>query len=124
MATPAKLEANRRNARNAVKHGVFAHLPVVPGENPYDWDRHRAGILAALAPVGLLEVNLAERVALLLWQMARLGRCQAAAVTAAVEDAGLAPPDVDPVAVAFHAPGDREEDHLRAVGRGRGSAGP
>ncbi|HYH64768.1 MAG TPA: hypothetical protein VD866_08760 [Urbifossiella sp.] len=131
MTTPAKAEANRRNARkstgprtpagklvvarNAVTHGVFAHIAVVPGENPYDWDQHRAGILASLAPVGLLEVTLAERVALLLWQMARLGRYQAAALTAAVEDAGLPVTDDELLAAAFHPPGAKDDDHLKVT---------
>ena len=105
MTTLAKLEANRRNARsstgprtaagkavvaaNAIRHGIFARLPVVPGEDPAGWDAHRAGILLALAPVGLLEVTLAERVALLLWRMGRLARYEAATTAAAVADAGL-----------------------------------
>ena len=79
MTSPAKIEANRRNAQlstgprtragkavvatNAIRHGIFAHLAVVPGENPYDWDDHCTGILTALAPAGHLEVNFAERAA-------------------------------------------------------------
>ena len=129
MTTLAKIAANRRNASfstgprtaagkmivagNAVKHGIFANLPVVPGENPYDWEVHRAGILASLAPVGLLEVTLAERAALLLWQLARLGRYQAAVITAGVEDAGLPPPGADILPAAFFAPGQRNDEHLR-----------
>src|SRR5687767_8798974 len=100
MTTLAKVEANRRNARlstgprtpagkargarNPVRHGVFAHLLVLPGENPYDWDRHREGIIASLVPVGLLELNLAERAALLLWRLARLARFEAGTTAAAV----------------------------------------
>ncbi len=133
MTTPAKLAANRRNARNstgpktaagklvvarnAVTHGVFALLPVVPGENPYDWDRHLAGIRASLTPVGLLEVNLAERVALLLWQLARLGRYQAAAVTAAVEDADLPTTEAELLVAAIRPPGERDDEHLKATGQ-------
>jgi hypothetical protein len=131
MTTPAKIEANRRNARlstgprsaagkaivatNPIRHGIFASLPVVAGENPYDWEQHRAGVVAALAPVGLLEVNLAERAALLLWQLARLGRYQAAATTEAVEDAILLPPDTDPVERAHFPVAQREDDYLKCT---------
>ena len=105
MTTLAKLEANRRNARhstgprtdagkavvaaNPIRHGIFARLPVVPGEDPAAWEAHRAGILDALAPIGLLEVTLAERVALVLWRLGRLARYEAATTAAAVADAGL-----------------------------------
>src|SRR5436190_1169471 len=50
--------------------GAFSTPPVVPGlERPADWEAHRAGILDSLAPAGLLETRLAERVALLLWRL-------------------------------------------------------
>lgn len=113
MTSPAKIAANRRNAmlstgprttagklvvaQNAVRHGVFANLPVVPGESQSEWQAHRQGTLNSLAPVGLLEVNLAERVALLLWRLGRLAQYKALNTVAAVEYAGLLPPDVDPI---------------------------
>jgi hypothetical protein len=131
MTTLAKIEANRRNAklstgprtpagkaavaRNPVRHGVFAHLPVVPGENPYDWDRHRAGVVASLAPVGLLERTLAERVALLLWRLARLARFEAGTTAAAVEDAGLLPPEAEAVTAFFYTPTTTTDDYLKAT---------
>jgi hypothetical protein len=133
MTTLAKIAANRRNAqlstgprsptgklavaRNAVRHGIFSRLPVVAGESPSEWDAHRTGVLDSLTPVGLLEITLAERAALLLWRLARLARYEAAATTAGVEDAGLPPPDVDPFAVAFFSPGHREEEHLKLTDR-------
>jgi hypothetical protein len=85
MTALSKLEANRKNAqlstgprtsegkaivsKNALRHGVFAAVPVVDGENAQEWADHRTGVLESLAPMGLLEVNLAERVALLLWRL-------------------------------------------------------
>ncbi len=129
MISLAKIEANRRNARrstgprtaegkaivagNAIRHGIFALLPVVPGENPYDWEQHRAGIVAALAPAGLLEVTLAERAALLLWQLARLGRFQATIITAAVEDAGLPLIEADPFGASLRTASQQEEQHMK-----------
>ena len=131
MTTTAKIEANRRNAQlstgprtragkavvatNAIQHGIFAHLAVVPGENPYNWDLHRTGIVASLAPVGLLEVNFAERAALILWQLARLGRYQVASITASIEDAGLPPPDADPFVFAVFPRAQLDNDHLNLI---------
>src|SRR5687767_1207806 len=116
MTTLAKIEANRRNgqhstgpqtaegkavvARNATTHGIFAAVPVVPREDPAAWEAHRAGVVASLAPAGLLEVNLAERAALLLWRLQRLARYEAETVAAAMEDAevpALPPEDPDPL---------------------------
>lgn len=124
MTLPAQLAANRRNAllstgprtaagklavaRNPLKHGIFANLAVVPGECPAEREAHRAGVLESLDPVGLLEVDMAERAADLLWRLRRVARYEAAVVTADVEDAGLPPPGHNPLAarapITFHHP--------------------
>src|SRR5262245_48261041 len=105
MTTLAKTEANQRNcqlstgpqtaegkaivARNATKHGIFAAVPVIPGEDPAAWEAHCAGVVVSLAPVGLLEVNLAERAALLLWRLQRLARYEVETVAAGVQAADV-----------------------------------
>jgi hypothetical protein len=132
MTTLAKIEANRRNAelstgprtaegmavvaRNATTHGIFSSVPVLPGECPDAWEAHRAGVVSSLAPVGLLEVNLAERAALLLWRLQRLARYEAETVAAAMEEVEVpplpAPPD--PIPPLFPAPPQKtREDQLR-----------
>ncbi len=101
MTTLAKIEANQRNgelstgprtvvgkavvARNATKHGIFAATPVIPGECAATWEAHRCGVVDSLTPVGLLEVNLAERAALLLWRLQRLARYEADTITESIE---------------------------------------
>jgi hypothetical protein len=68
-------------AYNAIRHGVCAAAPVIPGvERPRDWETHRAGIRASLQPVGSLETEFAERVALLLWRLRRIARFETAAI--------------------------------------------
>jgi len=58
---------------NAVRHGLCATVPVIPGvERLEEWEVHRAGILQSLTLAGHLETVLAERVALLLWRLRRL----------------------------------------------------
>jgi hypothetical protein len=107
MTTLAKIEANQRNAtlstgprtaegkavvaRNATRHGIFAAVPVIPGECPDAWEAHRAGVVESLAPVGLLEVNLAERAALVLWRLQRLARYEAETVASAMEAVDVPP---------------------------------
>jgi hypothetical protein len=107
VTTLAKIEANQRNAalstgprtvegravvaRNATRHGIFSSVPVIPGESPDLWEAHRAGVVESLAPAGLLEVNLAERAALLLWRLQRLARFEAETVAAGIEDLDVPP---------------------------------
>jgi hypothetical protein len=68
-------------AHNAIRHGVCAVAPVIPGiEHAEDWEAHRAGIRASIQPVGSLEIELAERVALLLWRLRRVARFETAAI--------------------------------------------
>jgi hypothetical protein len=92
MATEAQIQANRANAQkstgprtaagkavvaqNAVKHGLTARLDVIKGEDQAQFDRHREGMLGELAPVGVRESMLAERVASLSWRLQRAGRLQ------------------------------------------------
>jgi hypothetical protein len=71
---------------NATRHGISSPAPVVPGlEKQEDWQEHRDGILDNLAPVGRLEVTLAERVALLTWRLHRVTRYQTGAIAISQE---------------------------------------
>jgi hypothetical protein len=79
--TPA---GKARSAQNALRHGLRAAAPVLPGESPQEWEDHRAGVLQSLRAEGALEQCLAERVALALWRLRR-----AAAYEVAVTAAGL-----------------------------------
>lgn len=107
MASTKKVIANRKNARkstgpktvkgkakakmNAVAHGMRAAVLVIPGEQAEEWDTHRGGTVASLAPVGALEAELAERVASLMWRLRRVVAYEtvvtAAGVTRAVSRA-------------------------------------
>ena len=92
MSTESQVSANRRNAtkstgpkttvgkavvaQNALKHGLLARQDVVMGEDPRQFDLHRTGILAELAPVGNLETLFAEQIVSLSWRLRRAGRLQ------------------------------------------------
>jgi hypothetical protein len=72
---PNTAEGKAAVAQNAVTHGIFSQAPVVQGvESQEEWEQHREGVIASLAPVGTLEETLAERAALLLWRQARVAR--------------------------------------------------
>jgi hypothetical protein len=91
MSTKAQTKANRQNAQkstgprtaegkdvvsqNAVKHGLFAES-VIKGENEADYEAFHDKMLAELAPVGMVEFMLAERVVSLWWRLKRAERMQ------------------------------------------------
>jgi len=88
MMTKAKVEANRRNAQkstgprtpsgkavasmNALKHGLCAHTPVVPGEDPAEFSTFAAGWVDHLQPSDPHQSSLAEQVILAAWQLRRV----------------------------------------------------
>ncbi len=90
MTTEAQTEANRANAQkstgprtpegkakvaqNALKHGLLAKQAVVVGEDTDDFDLLRDQFRAELAPVGLTESRLVERIAGLSWRLQRAER--------------------------------------------------
>lgn len=92
MASPAQIEANRRNALrstgprtprgkqqsrlNAVRHGLTAQTVLLPGDDPSAYEALRADIHSRLRPEGVLEVILVERITSLLWRMRRLGEIE------------------------------------------------
>jgi hypothetical protein len=96
MATEAQISANRRNAQksigprtaegkaksaqNAVKHGLFAQKNVVISENQVEFDHLSEKIMAELAPVGVMETILAERIVSLTWRLKRAERMQNEAI--------------------------------------------
>jgi hypothetical protein len=101
MATTAQIQANRLNAQkstgprtaegkerasqNAVKHGLLAREAVIQGEDPEEFEIYREGMIEELAPAGMVEEMLAERVVGLSWRLRRAERLQNAAF-AALED--------------------------------------
>jgi len=106
MASVAQIQANRLNAqkstgprtaagkerasRNALKHGLLAREAVIQGEDPEEFELYREQMLEDLAPAGLVETMLAERVVGLSWRLRRSERLQNAAFTA-LDDGEPAP---------------------------------
>ena len=117
MVTARKLAANRLNAArstgprtrpgkakskyNAVSHGLRSLSPVLPGEDPAEWERFLADVVRGLAPAGPLEAELAARIASLQWRLRRVPLCEVAAATH--------PPAADPDAPPRFGFADRTE---------------
>jgi hypothetical protein len=75
---------------NACSHGLRAAEPVIPGENPDDWEAHRAAIVSDVDPFGALEIALAEQVASKLWRLGRVVRHEADLIANAQDPQELA----------------------------------
>lgn len=91
---PKTSQGKARVRLNAVRHGLCATVPVIPGvERLEEWEAHRAAIFESLAPVGHLETVLGERVAQLLWRLNRVAAYEAAELAEAhkrADDGGRA----------------------------------
>jgi hypothetical protein len=96
---PRTAAGKARSSRNALRHGLRADLPVLPGERAEDWEAHRDGILRSLAPADALEAELAGRVALCLWRLRRAAAYETAVTAVGLEevaDAVRAPDPFEP----------------------------
>ncbi len=73
-------EGQRRSRMNAVKHGLTAKIPVLPGEDECTYRILVTNFLAALDPHNAVEVVLAEQAALASWKIARAERAECSRV--------------------------------------------
>jgi hypothetical protein len=84
---PVSTDGKSYSRMNAIKHGMTARIPVLPGEDPATFRQRVEGVLDSLAPRNALEVALAEQAALSLWKIERAERAEATRVTATIRAA-------------------------------------
>ena len=71
---------------NAVKHAITALEPVIPGmQDEEEWYEFLGGIDESLAPEGVLEDALVERIAVLAWRLRRVTRFEVRATMRHIE---------------------------------------
>ena len=91
--SPARIEANRRNARcstgprtpagklvasgNALRHGLLSQGPLVRDEDSTEFEAFRQAMHAQLQPLGPLEEVLVERIIGTAWRLGRVARIEA-----------------------------------------------
>src|SRR4051812_34729143 len=71
---PRTPEGKERSSANALKHGLCSERPVLPGENPDEWDKFRISVVERFAPEDVVEAEQVERVALHMWRLRRVAR--------------------------------------------------
>jgi len=64
------------SSKNALTHGLRAADVVIPSEDPSEFDSFRLVLLNDLAPIGQLEVMLADRIISSFWKLKRSGRME------------------------------------------------
>ncbi len=110
MTTQKQRAANRRNAKkstgpktaggrnrskvNALKHGLTAAQIIVFDESAEDLEKFHQGLIEALLPMGALEEQLVERIAVCAWRQRRVYRIEAR-LFAAVGKPVLKPEEID-----------------------------
>jgi len=102
--TDKRITANRRNAlkstgprtktgkaavaKNSIGHGIFSiALVIEPIESRREWNQYWKGMLASLAPCGMLEMTFAERVISTAWRLRRVMRYETEQVQSTQEGA-------------------------------------
>jgi hypothetical protein len=96
MVSRRRVEANRRNAQlstgprtregkavsrlNALRHGLRARAPVLPGEQLEHYEALLREVHRELQPVGLIETVLVTRIADRIWRLARIVRLETGAL--------------------------------------------
>ena len=78
---PHTAEGKQRSSQNALKHGLCALDPLIPGEDPEAFQQHFCEIELDLEPATAIESNLVEQIADISWRLKRLSRIEAALIT-------------------------------------------
>ena len=74
---------------NAAKHGILSVSPAVPSfEREEDWLTFRDSVFEGIAPIGGLEMALADEVASVLWRRMRVRRYERETTAASMREAG------------------------------------
>ena len=68
---PRSLAGKARSSQNAVRHGLTAQHAMLPGEDPQEYAELRGAMFSSLLPQGVLENQLVEQVASLVWRLRR-----------------------------------------------------
>jgi hypothetical protein len=105
MTTQKQRTANRRNAKkstgprtakgrarssiNALKHGLTAAQITIADEKSEDLENFHRGLIDVLIPVGALEEQLVERIAVCAWRLRRVYRIEAQLFVGAAPHRGI-----------------------------------
>ena len=84
---PKSAEGKDRSRFNALKHGLKAKVPVLPGEDPQQYRGRLDAWIADWQPTNDVEQTLVERAVTLTWQLDRAERAETARLASLIRDA-------------------------------------
>jgi hypothetical protein len=84
---PKSPEGKARSRFNAIKHGLKAKLPVLPGEDPQQYQGLLDAWIADFQPRNDVEQSLIERAVTITWQLDRAERAEAARLSRIIREA-------------------------------------
>jgi hypothetical protein len=82
---PRTVQGKERSKRNALKHGIFSKVVVLPGESQAEFDSLLNGLRDDFEPVGTFEGGLVETLAVTQWRQRRLLIAEAAEIQAGMQ---------------------------------------
>jgi len=77
---PRTPEGKEISKRNALKHGIFSEVTVLPGESSQEYQSLLTRLQEALQPEGRLEELLVEKLAVFSWRLRRLLQAEGAEI--------------------------------------------
>ena len=78
---PQTAHGKARSSQNALKHGLSAKTPLLPGEDPAEFAAFSEALFEDLAPHGAIEAYLVQRFADIAWRLKRLPHFEAGLMT-------------------------------------------
>jgi hypothetical protein len=96
-AGPTSPEGKQRTRLNAYKHGLTGQIHLLTAAEHEAFDAHCKGICEALAPVGALEIDLAQAIAENRWRLKRVRAMETAVFAAGRQGALGFTPSGDPL---------------------------
>ncbi|HXP83105.1 MAG TPA: hypothetical protein VN841_00205 [Bryobacteraceae bacterium] len=75
---PATPEGKAAASQNSLRHGLNSKQVVLPGEDPEEFDRHRAAYLQIYRPQDHAEKHLVETIAAAAWRLKRMMQIETA----------------------------------------------
>jgi len=67
-------------SKNALRHGLLSQRLIIAGEEAQDFEALLAGLMQSIAPEGMLEQVLVEKVAVAMWRQKRLVSAESASI--------------------------------------------
>jgi hypothetical protein len=74
---PKSSVGKQRASQNATTHGITSQASITPDEKPRVAAAFRLALFESLAPIGMIELILADRIATLAWRLKRVERAEA-----------------------------------------------